>query len=94
MMRNTIKPKIEYIVYKSYDKTEKKDMLVLFDGETLIMYAYKAPWEQYLYEAENNETFHQCEVFTSRKGKQYIYWRDEEADIDYFTPLEKASQYV
>lgn len=94
MLRNTIKPTFEYIVYKSYDNINKKDMLVLFDGEILIMYAYKATREQYEDEAKNNEAFHKCEVFTSRKGKQYIYWRDEEADIDYLTPLERASDYV
>ena len=91
-MRNTIKAKFEYIVKAGRivcGDGRKIEIYTLYDGNEFIMIAKKASWEQYKDEAKDNECFNKCEVFTSRKGKQYIYWRDEEADIDYLTPIEK-----
>lgn len=53
------------------------------------MYNYReAVKEDYLEEKEGNECFNLCEVFTTQKGNQYIYWRDEEIDEDRITKVE------
>lgn len=59
----------------------------LFDGEEFIMYAHYATWETYVSDVQlnSNEAARLCEVFTTRKGNQFIYWRDEEIDADYLT---------
>ena len=90
-MRDTIKARNEYIVKAGrivcgYEK--KIEVYTLYDGKEFIMMAKKASWEEYKDEAKENECFNNCEVFTDKKGKQYIYWRDEEANIDYLTPIE------
>lgn len=32
---------------------------------------------------------HKVEVFTTVKGNQFIYWRDEKSDEDFITKVEK-----
>ena len=39
-----------------------------------------------------DEMFRRCEVFTTVKGNQFIYWRDEEIDADYITKVPKEEQ--
>ena len=34
-----------------------------------------------------NEAARKCEVFTTVKGNQFVYWRDEEADWDLITKI-------
>lgn len=58
---------------------------VLLDGDTVIMVACLIPFDEYQKEREQNEMFHLCERFTTRRGNHYIYWRDEETDTDYIT---------
>lgn len=84
-MRNTIKPKDGFHVKKGKLIDPGKVRCRIDDGEQPLFVAEKRSWDDYLDEKEGNECFHMCEVFTTVKGNQYIYWRDEEIDADYIT---------
>lgn len=83
-MRDTIKAKDGYRVFKT--KSGGNDRIVC-DGETPLFLAELVSHDEYIDEMRNNEMFNLCEVFTTRKGQQYAYWRDEEFDVDYITKL-------
>ena len=71
-----------------FDEVDADMVRVVADGEDVIMFALLVSYADYLEEKEGNECFHLCEVFTTRKGNQYIYWRDEEIDEDRITLVE------
>ena len=100
-MRNTIKAKTGYRVITPrkgfplydmatyhFDEVDADMVRVVADGDDVIMFALLVPYADYLAEKEGNECFNLCEVFTTRKGNQYIYWRDEEIDEDRITRVE------
>ena len=72
--------------FEEVDMNEYPVKMVV-DGEYIVMFALARSVEDYEAEKEGNECFHFCEVFTSRKGSQYIYWRDEETNTDYITKI-------
>ena len=43
--------------------------------------------QDHIEEMEGNECYHVCEVFTTIKGNQFIYTRDEEIDEDYLVKV-------
>lgn len=65
--------------------------IILVDGDLFIMGAQSRPFDEFKrdYLEANNEAAILCEMFITRKGNKYIYWRDEEADIDYLTKYEE-----
>lgn len=85
-MRNTIKAKVGYEVrcLKS-----KPDTVRVYDGEVFLFEGERRSYEDYVEEVvnEGNEMARKCEVFTTTKGNQFIYWRDEEADWDLITKI-------
>ena len=85
-MRNTIKAKNGYIV-----KQLKSDpnRVRVYDGEVCLFEGERRSYEDYVEEVvnEGNEMARKCEVFTTTKGNQFIYWRDEEADWDLITKV-------
>ena len=85
-MRNTIKAKNGYIV-----KQLKSDpnRVRVYDGEVFLFEGERRSYEDYVEEVvnEGNEMARKCEVFTTTKGNQFIYWRDEEADWDLITKV-------
>ena len=87
-MRNTIKAKVGYVVW--YHKNEPNKVIVC-DGDDVLFEGEKRSWEDYKDEVldEGNEMAHKCEVFTTVKGNQFIYWRDEESDEDFITKVEQ-----
>lgn len=89
-MRNTIKPKDGYHVKKVKLIDTGEVRYRIDDGEQPLLIAKKRSWDDYLDEKEGNECFHMCEVFTTVKGNQYIYWRDEEIDADYITRVKEG----
>lgn len=87
-MRNTIKAKNGYIVKRlKSDPTQVR----VYDGEVFLFEGERRSYEDYVEEVVNagNEAAHKCEVFTTVKGNQFVYWRDEEADWDLITKIEK-----
>ena len=87
-MRNTIKAKNGYIVkQRKLDPTQVR----VYDGEVFLFEGERRSYEDYVEEVvnEGNEMARKCEVFTTTKGNQFIYWRDEEADWDLITKIEK-----
>ena len=92
-MRNTITSKNGgYKCRKLYRNEEHTEFLyMVLDGETPIMYAEPVSREFYLEEKEGNECFNFCEVFTTVKGNQFIYFRDEEIDVDYIVNVNKGA---
>jgi len=68
-----------------FTEEECNHLRVLLDGDKVVMVACLIPFDEYRKEQEQNEMFHLCERFTTRKGNHYIYWRDEETDTDYIT---------
>ena len=85
-MRNTIKAKVGYEV--RYLKS-KPDTVRVYDGEVFLFEGERRSYEDYVEEVvnEGNEMARKCEVFTTTKGNQFIYWRDEEADWDLITKI-------
>lgn len=99
-MKDTIKAKTEYRVITPekggelwhmatwpFDETDADMVRVLADGEHIVMFALLVSYDEYMYNKKMNECFNLCEVFTTRKGNQYIYWRDEELNEDYLTRI-------
>ena len=86
-MKNTITAKVGYWIGKEPGLDKSSTRRVLLDGQTPIMFCDVVPYERYKEEARDNECFEKCEVFTTQKGNQYIYWRDNELDEDYITKV-------
>ena len=82
-MKDTIKAKHEFIVKRATDKIAGTEFLLLYDGDEFVMAAYTMSLEDHIANMEYNECYNVCEVFTTRKGKQFAYARDEEFGIDY-----------
>lgn len=85
-MRNTIKAKNGYIVKQlKSDPTQVR----VYDGEVFLFEGERRSYEDYVEEVvnEGNEMARKCEVFTTVKGNQFVYWRDEEADWDLITKI-------
>ena len=85
-MRNTIKAKNGYIVkHLKSDPTQVR----VYDGEVFLFEGERRSYEDYVEEVvnEGNEMARKCEVFTTTKGNQFVYWRDEEADWDLITKI-------
>ena len=87
-MRNTINAREFYQVTKGRHKVTNEVLYGVYDGEQLLFAAERRSYEDYLDEKEGNEMFHLCEVFTTKKGNQFIYWRDEEIDKDFLNNIE------
>lgn len=87
MMRTTITAKIGYRVKRVQNLDTGAIKLGLYDGDHLIMVAYRMSVEEFDDAQENNEAFNLCEVFTTVAGNVFVYWRDEETDEDYITKI-------
>ena len=87
-MRNTIKAKIGYEVRHLKSKS---DTVRVYDGDEFLFQGTLRTYEDYVDECVNgnDETAVRCEVFTTVKGNQFVYWRCEEYDEDYLTKIEK-----
>lgn len=88
-MKNTIKPKVCYWIGSNKEIKEKfgNNAKALMDGQKVVMICYLKTLEEYEENKKDNECFNKLEVFTTQKGNQYIYWRDEELDEDYITKV-------
>ena len=86
-MKNTIQATTGYRIVSAKELKEKfgDGIRVLMDEDKPIMLCYVRSYQDYIDEKEQNECFCFCEVFTTQKGNQYIYWRDEEIDRDFIT---------
>lgn len=91
-MRNTIKAKNGYRVVKVKNIITGKEGWRIDDGSEPLFVAQKRTYEDYQDEKQQNECFKQCEVFTTVKGNQFIYWRDEEINADYITKVPKEAE--
>ena len=91
-MRDTIKAKDGYHVVKVRNIATGEEGYRIDDGCNPLFVAQKRGYEDYKDEERQNEMFRRCEVFTTIKGNQFIYWRDEEIDADYITKVPKDEQ--
>ena len=87
-MRDTIKAKYGYRVRKVVNIGTGEYGYRVYDGSNPLFVAGKRSYSEYKDDERNNEMFHFCEAFTTVKGNQFIYWRDEEIDADYITKVE------
>lgn len=87
-MRNTIKAKVGYEVHRL---KSKPDAVRVYDGDNFLFQGTLRTYEDYIDECVEggDETAVRCEVFTTVKGNQFVYWRCEEYDEDYLTKIEK-----
>ena len=87
-MRNTIKAKVGYVIWS---KKSKPNKVIVCDGDDVLFEGERRSWEDYKNEVLDygNEMAHKVEVFTTVKGNQFIYWRDEETDEDFITKVEQ-----
>ena len=85
-MRNTIKAKVGYVIWF---KKSKPNKVIVCDGDDVLFEGEMRSYEDYVEEVvnEGNEMAVKCEVFTTTKGNQFVYWRDEEADWDLITKV-------
>ena len=86
-MKTTIRAKNGYTVKKILNPKTKEVKRILRDGDDIIMIADIASFEQYKDDIENSEGFAFCECFETVKGNKFIYYRDNELDIDYLVKL-------
>ena len=100
-MKNTIKAKNGYRINKfkdeffgeeirtgitSFVKVDEFTRMVR-DGNECVMVCTLTPYCEFKDNELNNECFELCEVFTSVSGNQFVYWRDNEFDIDYISKV-------
>ena len=76
-MRNTIKAKVGYEVRHL---KSKPDTIRLYDGDECLFQGTLRTYEDYVDECVNGN---------DETAVQYVYWRDEEADWDLITKIEK-----
>lgn len=88
-MIDTIKAKVGYHVVKVRNVITGEECWRIDDGHTPLFVAERRSYDDYLYEMNDNEMFNLCEVFTTVKGNQFIYWCDEEINADYITKVPK-----
>lgn len=63
--------------------------VVLLDGGQFVMAAQLKSFEEFKADClEGNEGFTLLEMFVTRKGNKYIYWKDDETDEDFLTKYE------
>ena len=82
-MKDTIKARTGYRVIPVINKRTGEKFSIINDGEIPLFIAKKRSFEDYECEMSNNEAA-TCEIFTTVKGNQFIYWRDE-IDENYIT---------
>lgn len=92
-MKDTIKADNGYIVkYLQNKKTkERTGFANVYDGEKHLFTAEMRTYEDYKDEVlqGNNECAGIMEIFTTKKGNQFIYWVDYETNEDFLTKIEK-----
>ena len=88
-MKDTIKATYGYRVVKARNTDTGDEVYIICDGCYKLFIAHKRSYDDYKDEERNNEMFMFCEVFTTIKGNQFIYWRDDEIDADYITNVKK-----
>lgn len=94
-MKTTINAKVGYHVKRSAKIDELGALMgydapcLLLDGDEPVMIAGIRSYVDYRDELvmSGNEAAVLCEVFKTRKGNIFAYWRDNEADQDYLTNL-------
>lgn len=89
-MKNTITAKVGYWIGKMPNQDKMDKHRVLLDGQEVVMLCELKSYDIYKEEAKDNECFEKCDVFTTQKGNQYIYWRDNELDEDYITKVSQT----
>ena len=86
-MKTTIRAKNGYTIKKILNRETGEVKRILRDGDDIIMIADIASIEQYKDDIAKNEGFTFCECFETVKGNKFIYYRDNELDIDYLVKL-------
>ena len=86
-MKTTIRAKNGYTVKKILNRETGEVKRILRDSDNSIMIADIASIEQYNDDIANNEGFSFCECFETVKGNKFIYYRDNEIDVDYLVKL-------
>ncbi len=91
-MKDTVRAKDGYRVKPVINAGTPAWMYRVYDGARPLFVAEKRSCADYREEKGGNECFRRCEVFTTVKGNQFIYWRDEETDADYITKVPEEEQ--
>ena len=81
-----MKPEVNFEVVNS---AKVKNRVFVKDGTDLVIAAELRSYDDYVDEVVNggNECAVKFGVFTDLKGKQYIYWGDDETFADYLTEV-------
>jgi len=77
----------DLLLLSSTDYTD----LTLLNGDEFVMAAQSRTFKDFKYEFldGNNEAAKLEEMFITRKGNKYIYWRDIITDEDFLTKIEE-----
>lgn len=70
--------------------------VVVLDGGMFVMTAQLKSFEEFKedYLEGGNDAAELVEMFITKKGNKYIYWRDNAADEDYITKYEDQTAYL
>lgn len=85
-MKITIKAKNGYIVRKV-----SREQYAVLDGDKLVMYCARVSMSEYheMLKCTDGDGYEFCECFETVKGNKFIYFRDNEFDIDYIAKIEE-----
>ena len=87
-LKDTIKSRNGgYSVETYVGKKTGKTFCKVYDGENHLFTAQARTWEHYNDERKGNDCFVKYEIFSTKDGKQFIYWGDTEIYADYVTEV-------
>ena len=83
-MKITIKAKNGYRVGRC-----SQTQWAVLDGEKLVMFCKLVSMNEYreMMKSTDGDGYEICECFETVKGNKYIYFRDNECDIDYIVKI-------
>lgn len=80
-MHDTVKARYEFHVHRHMIDTDA-NYWILYDGPEPLFVAQRRSYEDFCEKFDFNEETHTVEVFTTRKGNQFIYWYDAKIGAD------------
>jgi len=87
-MKITIKAKNGYRV-----RRVSMTQWAVLDGEKLVMFCERVSMDEYreMMKCTGGDGFKFCDCFETVKGNKFVYFRDNEFDIDYIVKIEEEN---
>ena len=88
-MKDSIKAREYFHVKRGAESDTGREMRGIYDGDELICAGYVMTEQDHADNMDGNECYQIIEVFTTRKGNQFIYSTDWEIDEYYIIKITK-----